>query len=155
VLKNIFRRVVGEDRAKTVDEWVPILGQAHLWKAESLKAKAARKLDDFDLEPVKRIVWWHQYGLPHSRSLIRSYSALCRRRVPITFLEASTLGVALFVKLAEARDRHHHQTVCECCASDPIHERSAEERYFGGWNCGRDLPAQEIGLSPSRKTPLC
>ena len=90
---------------------------------ESLRGFVIQELDRQrdDIEPVERIVLAQKYHLP--QWLMGAYAALCERKEPLTFSEATKLGGEIPCKIAEAREiaiRAQLVVPCPHCPTQPF-----------------------------------
>jgi hypothetical protein len=81
-----------------------ILELADRWEFSEAKNLAARTLNHETVEPVQRIELFQRYRLDPAY-LIPSYTALCTRTEPPTYVECERLGPATFYKIFIAREK--------------------------------------------------
>ena len=85
------------------EEWISILKLAHTWKFFEVKRMATRYLEDFVLDPVRKIELYQWYELD-KRLLIPSYVALITRLEPLSLDEGRRLSLETALLLATARE---------------------------------------------------
>ncbi|KIP01472.1 hypothetical protein PHLGIDRAFT_80546, partial [Phlebiopsis gigantea 11061_1 CR5-6] len=85
------------------EEWISILKLAHIWRFLEVKRMATRYLEDFTLDPVRKIELYQWYELD-KRLLIPSYVALITRLEPLSLDEGRRLSLETALLIATARE---------------------------------------------------
>ena len=74
------------------------------WEFSDIRALAIRTLQTLDISPVDRIVLSRDFDIS-GRWTLGAYTTLCERSEPLTFAEASKLGLEISVRIAQLREQ--------------------------------------------------
>ncbi|KAG2146303.1 hypothetical protein DEU56DRAFT_731744 [Suillus clintonianus] len=91
-----------------VETWLSILNLAHRWNFCNIKDLAIRQIETLDIEPIEKIVAYHEYKI-NKTLLIPAYIAMCKREKPLSLAEGMTLGMETVLRVADARERARQQ----------------------------------------------
>lgn len=91
-----------------VEIWLSIINLAHRWNFCNVKDLAIRELEKLDIEPIEKIVAYHEYKI-NKTFLIPAYIAVCKREKPLSFTEGMSLGMETVLRIADARERARQQ----------------------------------------------
>ncbi len=97
-------RAFGVHKAKTLEEWTSILDLATRWEFPDIRALAIRSLQSLDISPVDRIALSRDFDIS-GRWTLGAYTTLCERPEPLTFAEASKLGLESSIRIAQLREQ--------------------------------------------------
>ncbi|KZV66705.1 hypothetical protein PENSPDRAFT_584939 [Peniophora sp. CONT] len=86
-----------------VETWLSILKLAHIWQFPEVRALALRSVEEHELDPIRKIVFYHTYEVDRDL-LTPSYLALVTREEPITLDEGLELGIETALMIARARE---------------------------------------------------
>ena len=127
-----------------------VFEQADRWQMDFLREKALQELRKLYIDPIRKILFWTRYDLPPNE-LIPSYTDIILRPQSLSIGEAQEVGLAMFTKIAHARDMAHAEGICR-------HSRSGHsvktdravgtiiQQVFG-------LPVAHAPLSPNPVSP--
>lgn len=118
----VFSSEVNYKKDLGLDDQLSILKLATQFQMTSIREQAIDFLDGADIGPIRKIAIWNEYHLDQHR-LLSAYVDLCTRREPIAIKDAMVLGLKMFVKLAEARDRLHAEMGCGQFAAGTYRQR--------------------------------
>lgn len=90
------------------ETWLSILKLAHRWNFCNIKDLAIRELEKLDIEPIEKIVAYHEYKI-NKTLLLPAYITMCKREKPLTLAEGMSLGMETVLRLADARERARQQ----------------------------------------------
>ncbi|KAG1729708.1 hypothetical protein EDB19DRAFT_110073 [Suillus lakei] len=91
-----------------VETWLSIISLAHRWNFCKIKDLAIRELEKLDIEPIEKIVAYHEYKI-NKTFLLPAYIAMCKREKPLSLAEGMSLGMETVLRLADARERARQQ----------------------------------------------
>ncbi|KIK41699.1 hypothetical protein CY34DRAFT_805791 [Suillus luteus UH-Slu-Lm8-n1] len=91
-----------------IETWLSILNLAHRWNFCNIKELAIRELEKLDIEPIEKIVAYHEYKI-NKTLLLPAYIAMCKREKPLSLTEGMSLGMETVLRLADARERARQQ----------------------------------------------
>jgi len=91
-----------------VETWLSILNLAHRWSFWNIKDLAIRELEKLNIEPIDKIVAYHEYKI-NKTLLIPAYIAMCKREKSLSLAEGTKLGMETVLRLADARERARQQ----------------------------------------------
>lgn len=91
-----------------VETWLSILNLAHRWSFCNIKDFAIRELEKLNIEPIEKIVAYHEYNI-NKTLLLPAYIAMCKREKPLSLAEGMSLGMETVLRLADARERARQQ----------------------------------------------
>lgn len=91
-----------------IETWLSILSLAHRWNFCNMKDLAIRELEKLDIEPIEKIVAYHEYKI-NKTLLLPAYIAMCKREKPLSLTEGMSLGMETVLRLADARERARQQ----------------------------------------------
>lgn len=91
-----------------LETWLSILNLAHRWNFCNIKDLAIRELEKLDIEPIDKIVAYHEYKI-NKMLLLPAYIAMCKREKPLSLAEGMSLGMETVLRLADARERARQQ----------------------------------------------
>ncbi|KAG2137431.1 uncharacterized protein EDB93DRAFT_1091189 [Suillus bovinus] len=90
------------------ETWLSILDLAHRWNFCNIKDFAIRELEKLNIEPIDKIVAYHDYKI-NKTLLLPAYIAMCKREKPLSLAEGTKLGMETVLRLADARERARQQ----------------------------------------------
>lgn len=99
-----INRTYGVYRPQTLDEWTSVLHLATRWEFIDIRALAIRSIQSLDISPVDRIVLARDFDIT-DRWTLQAYTALCDRSDPLSYHEASRLGLETSVRIAQMREQ--------------------------------------------------
>lgn len=85
------------------EEWISILKLSHLWNFAEIKQMACRYLEDFTLDPIRKIELYQAYDVD-KRLLIPAYTELVNRLEPLSLEEGRRLTLETALLIATARE---------------------------------------------------
>jgi hypothetical protein len=91
-----------------LETWLSILNLAHRWNFCNIKDLAIRELEKLDIEPIDKIVAYHEYKI-NKTFLLPAYIAMCKREKPLSLAEGMSLGMETVLRIADARERARQQ----------------------------------------------
>ncbi|KAM6502676.1 hypothetical protein JOM56_002653, partial [Amanita muscaria] len=100
LLACLYPRNLLVDEAETTEEWVSILKLASKWGFETLRSRAASKIERI-LTPVDMVVLGRQHDFPDI--ILPGYAALCQATTPLSSEEGRRLGVEDVVNIYRIR----------------------------------------------------
>jgi hypothetical protein len=99
-----LRRVLGQCKATTPRDWIPILDLATRWKFLDIRELAIRELGAFEMDAVEKIELQHRYHIRRQWAY-GAYVALCSRPHALDVIEGRQLGIETTVNVAFAREK--------------------------------------------------
>ncbi|KDQ32889.1 hypothetical protein PLEOSDRAFT_175315 [Pleurotus ostreatus PC15] len=94
-----------EEETRTVEQWVSIMKQAHMWDIEPLKQRAAKHLSTMTIPPAERVNLYQNCAMGTSPDLLPALLALSQQEAPVGLEDARLLGLETFTKLVRIRER--------------------------------------------------
>ncbi|KAF9497588.1 hypothetical protein BDN71DRAFT_1444781 [Pleurotus eryngii] len=94
-----------EEETRTVEQWVSIMKQAHMWGIEPLKRRAAKHLSTMSMPPAERVNLYQHCAMGTSPDLLPALLALCQQEASVGLEDARLLGLETFTKLVHIRER--------------------------------------------------
>jgi len=99
-----FRQSI-EDTFLSQENWIDLLGITTRYSCENIRKRAIQELSrSATIDPVKIIVLAIRYDVP--QWLKEAYMLLCIRSKPLVESEAEQLGMAITVKIGQAREKY-------------------------------------------------
>ncbi|KAL1659802.1 hypothetical protein GGF50DRAFT_119528 [Schizophyllum commune] len=96
--------IIGECRAKTVDDWIAVLELSTLWDFVDIRRVAIKELGALEMDPVHKIVIQMRHDIKREWSF-GAFDTLCRRSEPLDIGEGERLGVEVLAKVAATREK--------------------------------------------------
>ncbi|KAH8103514.1 hypothetical protein BXZ70DRAFT_735785 [Cristinia sonorae] len=91
-------------KAETFDEWTSILHLATRWDFTDIRSLAIRSIQSLNITPVDRIVLSREYDIS-GRWTLAGYTALCDRHEPLSYAEATRLGLETSIRISQLREQ--------------------------------------------------
>ncbi|THV06192.1 hypothetical protein K435DRAFT_960677 [Dendrothele bispora CBS 962.96] len=99
----VYPLVLGQCRAKTVQDWMAILDLCTKWGINDVKSMASRELSSMDLDPIEKIEF-QQKNILSAQWAYEAYITVCSRAGPLTVEEGKRLGIEATVKIFTVRE---------------------------------------------------
>ncbi|KAG1815163.1 uncharacterized protein BJ212DRAFT_1273198 [Suillus subaureus] len=126
------------------DTWLSILKLADRWSFCNIKDLAVRELEKLNIEPIEKIVAYHEYKI-NKTLLLPAYTAMCKRDKPLTLAEGTSLGMETVLRLADARERARQQAA-ESGIRSPTFEDFEDVQM-------EDMVREVFGIPPRQMSP--
>ena len=137
----------GVHRAQTLEEWTSILSLATRWEFSDIRSLAIRSLQSLNVSPVDRIVLSRDFDIS-GRWTLAAYTTLCERPDPLTFSEASKLGLEDSIRVAQLREQlrgtsrsggYRSLTRAAAARREPISPPKPPRQERSQWDIGRSF----------------
>ncbi|KAI5890135.1 uncharacterized protein SCHCODRAFT_02630957 [Schizophyllum commune H4-8] len=92
------------EKPQTVDDWLAILKLSTMWNFPSARNLAIQRLAKLRTDPVRQLVMQFQYSVDAQWGY-EAFRALCKRREPLSLVEARDVGMEVVIKVSVARER--------------------------------------------------
>ncbi|KAG1741465.1 uncharacterized protein EDB91DRAFT_1052552 [Suillus paluster] len=126
------------------ETWLSILNLAHRWSFCNVKDLAIRELEKIDMEPIEKIVAYHEYKI-NKILLLPAYIEICKREKPLSLAEGMTLGMETVLRIADARERARQQAA-ESGIRSPTFEDFEDAQM-------EDMVREVFGVPPRPMSP--
>lgn len=126
------------------ETWLSILKLAHRWSFCNIKELAIRELEKLPIEPIEKIVAYHEYKI-NKTLLLPAYITMCKRDKPLTLAEGTSLGMETVLRLADARERARQQAAESGIRSPTFHD--FEDALM------EDMVREVFGIPPRQMSP--
>jgi hypothetical protein len=127
-----YHRTYAEYSA-SVAEWVSILTLADMWGFDGIRSLCIGKLGDMALDPVEKMELCRKFEI-HRTWASGAYETLCARSTPLSFSDATRIGMEDVVLIAQAREKRLKNRIYKIRPDSETHRDGARCSA-----CGRTL----------------
>ncbi|KAL1659801.1 hypothetical protein GGF50DRAFT_130752 [Schizophyllum commune] len=100
----LYPPALDQEKPQTVDDWLAILKLSTMWDFPSARNLAIKRLAKLKIDPVRQLVMQFQYNVDAQWGY-EAFRALCKRREPLSLVEARDVGMEVVIKVSVARER--------------------------------------------------
>lgn len=101
---DLLASALDQEKPQTVDDWLAILKLSTMWDFPSARNLAIKRLAKLKIDPVRQLVMQFQYNVDAQWGY-EAFRALCKRREPLSLVEARDVGMEVVIKVSVARER--------------------------------------------------